>query len=73
MGELKKLQVDFIRCSSLGDLSGSEGLGGTAKLVLLPNESHGYRARESVLHVLAESFDWFDKYVKNPAEDAKTK
>jgi dipeptidyl aminopeptidase/acylaminoacyl peptidase len=42
-----------------------KGLGGTARLVLLPGESHGYAARESVLHVLAEQFDWFDKYVKS--------
>ena len=42
-----------------------KGLGGTARLVLLPHESHGYRARESVLHVLAEMFDWADHYVKN--------
>jgi dipeptidyl aminopeptidase/acylaminoacyl peptidase len=44
-----------------------KGSGGTARLVLLPYESHGYRARESVLHVLAEMFDWADKYIKNPA------
>jgi dipeptidyl aminopeptidase/acylaminoacyl peptidase len=42
-----------------------KGLGGTAKLVMLPNESHGYRARESILHVLAESNAWLDKYVKD--------
>ncbi|NQV31061.1 MAG: S9 family peptidase, partial [Phycisphaeraceae bacterium] len=42
-----------------------KGHGATAKLVMLPNESHGYRARESVLHVLAEMFDWFDEHVKN--------
>jgi dipeptidyl aminopeptidase/acylaminoacyl peptidase len=41
------------------------GHGGIARLVLLPYESHGYRARESVLHVIAEMFDWADKYVKN--------
>lgn len=41
------------------------GHGGTARLVLLPFEAHGYSARESVLHVLAEMFDWADKYVKN--------
>jgi dipeptidyl aminopeptidase/acylaminoacyl peptidase len=35
-----------------------QGNGGTARLVLLPHESHGYLARESVLHVLAEQFDW---------------
>ncbi len=39
-----------------------KGNGGTARLVLLPHESHGYRARESVLHVLAEMFDWSGKY-----------
>ena len=42
-----------------------KGFGGTARLVMLPHESHGYSARESILHVLAESFEWFDKYVKN--------
>jgi dipeptidyl aminopeptidase/acylaminoacyl peptidase len=42
-----------------------KGHGAIARLVMLPNESHGYRARESVLHVLAEMFEWFDTYVKN--------
>jgi len=42
-----------------------KGHGATARLVMLPHESHGYRARESVLHVLAEMFDWFDKYLKD--------
>ncbi len=42
-----------------------KGNGGTARLVLLPFESHGYAARESVLHTLAEMFDWADKYVRN--------
>ncbi len=41
------------------------GHGGTARLVMLPHESHGYRARESVLHVLAEQADWFNEFVKN--------
>ena len=41
-----------------------KGNGGTARLVMLPSESHGYVARESVLHVLAESFRWFDTHVK---------
>jgi dipeptidyl aminopeptidase/acylaminoacyl peptidase len=41
-----------------------KGLGGTARLVMLPNEAHGYLGRESVLHTLAEMFDWFDRYVK---------
>ena len=43
-----------------------KGNGGTARLVMLPEESHGYRARESVLHALAEMIDWFDRHVKGP-------
>jgi dipeptidyl aminopeptidase/acylaminoacyl peptidase len=42
-----------------------KGLGGTARLVMLPKESHGYRARESILHMLAETDAWLDQYVKN--------
>ena len=42
-----------------------KGFGGTSRFVYLPNESHGYAARESVLHVLAEMFEWFDIHVKN--------
>jgi dipeptidyl aminopeptidase/acylaminoacyl peptidase len=42
-----------------------KGFGATARLVMLPFESHGYSARESVLDVLAEMIEWFDKYVKN--------
>lgn len=45
-----------------------KGHGATARLVMLPNESHGYRAKESTLHVLAEMIEWFDKYVKNRKE-----
>jgi dipeptidyl aminopeptidase/acylaminoacyl peptidase len=41
------------------------GSGGTARLVLLPFEDHGYRAKESIEHVLWEQISWFDKYVKN--------
>ena len=48
-----------------------KGLGGNARLVMLPKESHGYRARESILTMLAESNDWLDTYVKNakPVEE----
>ena len=42
-----------------------KGLGATARLVMLPHESHGYRAKESVLHMLWEMDQWLDKYVKN--------
>jgi dipeptidyl aminopeptidase/acylaminoacyl peptidase len=45
--------------------SAIRGNGGTARLVMLPHESHGYRARESVEHVLWEQIRWMDKYVKN--------
>jgi dipeptidyl aminopeptidase/acylaminoacyl peptidase len=40
------------------------GLGGTARLTMLPYEDHGYRGRESVLHRLWEEQRWLDKYVK---------
>lgn len=41
-----------------------KGHGKVARLVLLPAEAHGYRARESVLHVLAEMDAWLEKYCK---------
>jgi dipeptidyl aminopeptidase/acylaminoacyl peptidase len=42
-----------------------KGLGATVRLVMLPHESHGYRARESVMHMLWESNEWLERYVKN--------
>ncbi|MCC5863816.1 MAG: S9 family peptidase [Wenzhouxiangella sp.] len=39
------------------------GLGGTARLVMLPLESHGYRARESVLHMLYETINWLEEHL----------
>ena len=50
-----------------------KGNGGTVRLCMLPGESHGYRARESVLHTQAEMIAWLEKYVKNrePAEDSE--
>lgn len=42
-----------------------QGTGGTARLVMLPLEAHGYAARESTEHALFEMINWFDKYVKN--------
>ena len=41
------------------------GNGGTARLVLLPLESHGYVCRESVLDVIAEMLEWGERFVKN--------
>jgi dipeptidyl aminopeptidase/acylaminoacyl peptidase len=40
------------------------GLGGKARLVLLPHESHSYRAKESVLHMLWEMDGWLEKHLK---------
>jgi dipeptidyl aminopeptidase/acylaminoacyl peptidase len=50
------------------------GTGGTARLVMLPFESHGYQALESTEHALFEMIAWFDRYVKNapPREKAKS-
>jgi dipeptidyl aminopeptidase/acylaminoacyl peptidase len=41
-----------------------KGHGATVRLVMLPHESHGYRARESVMTALAEMIEWFDTYVR---------
>lgn len=38
------------------------GQGGTVRLVILPLEDHSYRARESVLHTLAEMIAWADRF-----------
>jgi dipeptidyl aminopeptidase/acylaminoacyl peptidase len=42
-----------------------KGLGATARLVMLPKESHGYRAKESIMHLLWEQDQWLETYVKN--------
>jgi dipeptidyl aminopeptidase/acylaminoacyl peptidase len=44
------------------------GNGGTVRLVFLPAEAHGYRAKETIEHLLWEKFQWFDKYVKHAAQ-----
>ncbi|HZY33380.1 MAG TPA: prolyl oligopeptidase family serine peptidase [Rhodanobacter sp.] len=44
-----------------------KALGAPARLVLLPRESHAYRARESVLHVLWEQDQWLERHVKRGA------
>jgi dipeptidyl aminopeptidase/acylaminoacyl peptidase len=41
-----------------------KGNGATVRYVQLPGESHGYLARESVGHTLAEMTAWLDKYLK---------
>jgi dipeptidyl aminopeptidase/acylaminoacyl peptidase len=47
-----------------------KGHGGTVKFVLLPYESHGYAAKENILHVLYEQYAWVEKYVKNADKNA---
>jgi len=42
-----------------------KGFGATVRLVLLPAESHGYAARETILHKHWEVLNWMNKYVKN--------
>ena len=49
-----------------------QGTGGTARLVILPYENHGYVARESVLHMLAEEFAWLERWLGvQQAEDSE--
>jgi dipeptidyl aminopeptidase/acylaminoacyl peptidase len=42
-----------------------KGQGATVRYVTLPFEAHGYAGRETLLHILAERINWFDKYVKH--------
>jgi dipeptidyl aminopeptidase/acylaminoacyl peptidase len=42
-----------------------KGHGAITRYVVLPYESHGYRAKESILHMLWEMNNWLEKYVKN--------
>ena len=42
-----------------------KGLGATTRLVMLPKESHSYRAKESIMHMLWEQDRWLEKHVKN--------
>lgn len=42
-----------------------KGYGAPVRYVVLPKESHGYAAKESILHLLWEQDQWLEKYVKN--------
>ena len=42
-----------------------KGLGATVRLVIFPKESHVYRAKETILHLLWEQDQWLEKYLKN--------
>ena len=48
-----------------------KGQGATVRYVTLPFEAHGYAGRETLLHVLAERINWFDKHVKNASPRVK--
>ena len=39
------------------------GNGGTVRYVVLPHESHGYIARESIEHTLWEMIEWFGRFL----------
>jgi len=41
-----------------------KGLGGNARMVILPKESHGYAAKENIFHVLWEQEQFLDKHLK---------
>ena len=49
-----------------------KGHGATVRYLTLPYEAHGYAARETHLHLIAEKITWFDKYVKNSTAKATT-
>ena len=42
------------------------GTGGNVRYVVLPNESHGYSARESIGHTLREMSDWMKRQTSDP-------
>ncbi len=41
-----------------------KGLGAPVRMVILPKESHGYVARENILHLLWEQDQFLEKYLK---------
>lgn len=49
-----------------------KGHGGTVRYVVLPYESHGYAAKENILHLLWEQNQWLEKWVKNADKNKST-
>ena len=49
-----------------------KSLGKHARLVLLPYESHSYLAKESIMHMLWEMYEWLEKYVKSENKPSKS-
>lgn len=50
-----------------------KGHGATVRYVTLPFEAHGYTARESVLHVMAEMLNWANEWTKPRANATQQK
>ena len=48
-----------------------KGLGAPVRLVMLPKESHGYRAKESIMHMLWEQEQWLDKHLKGEDQEVR--
>ncbi|MFK7749132.1 MAG: alpha/beta hydrolase family protein, partial [Kordia sp.] len=46
-----------------------KGMGAPVRLVMLPKESHGYRSKESIMHLLWEQDRWLEMHVKNKELD----
>ncbi|KAF1869587.1 hypothetical protein Lal_00017162 [Lupinus albus] len=46
-----------------------KGHGALCRLVILPHESHGYSARESIMHVLWETDRWLHKFCVSNTSD----
>ena len=47
-----------------------KGLGATTRLVMFPKESHGYKAKETILHLIWEQDRWLETHVKNKKKDS---
>ena len=50
-----------------------KGHGGTSRYVVLPYESHGYSAKESIMHTLWEMDSWLETYVKGANDKTSRK
>ncbi len=50
-----------------------KGHGATVRYVTLPFEAHGYSARESVLHTVAEMLNWADTHAKHAPARTSTR
>lgn len=49
-----------------------KGHGGTVRYVVMPFESHGYAAKENILHLLWEQNQWLERWVKGSNTGSKT-